>query len=396
MDDRAIGGAPTSLGRSAATGERLWDGLLARTGARRLPWAFLLMVALPTLVTALYMFFIAAPVYVSEARFVVRSRNHEGPSAVGTVLQSVGVSLPSGETDAYEVHEYMMSRDAVADLADNHHLREILARPEADFLARFPRPFEGDNTENLYENYQRFVSVGYDSTTGISTLRVSAFRPQDAQALANALLNGGERLVNELNRRSAADTIDQAAQQVTEAQGRAQRAETALTEFRSRERLIDPTRASAAGADLVAQLEAQIINLEAERNSLAALAPQSPELATLDQKIRAYEAQRDAERTRVAGESDSLAPKIGEYERLMLDRDFSAKSLAAADAALEDAQIEARRKQTYLERVVLADRPDKAELPKRLFTVAMVLVSLLIAYATLVMVVAGLREHRQA
>jgi len=34
--------------------------------------------------------------------------------------------------------------------------------------------------------------VGYDSTTGISTLRVEAFRPGDAHDIANALLDSGE------------------------------------------------------------------------------------------------------------------------------------------------------------------------------------------------------------
>lgn len=288
-----------------------------------------------------------------------------------------------------------MSRDAMSDLVAHHQLRDVLARPGADFLARFPRPFESQTTENLYKSYKRFVTVGYDSTTGISTLRVAAFRPDDAHNIANALLDGGEQLVNQLNRRAMQDSIAQAVQQVGEAQQRATLAENALTAFRSREKLIDPTRASVAGSTLVDQLEAQIINLQAERNSLAALAPQSPELPALDQKIRAFEAQRDAERTRVAGESDSLAPMIGEYERLMLERDYAAKSLASADATLEDAQLDARRKQSYLERVVAPDTPDKAEQPRRAFTILMVLISSLIVYATVMLVVAGLREHRQ-
>jgi capsule polysaccharide export protein KpsE/RkpR len=138
------------------------------------------------------------------------------------------------------------------------------------------------------------VSVGYDSTTGISTLRVSTFRPQDSRDIANALLDGGERLVNGLNQRASQDAVGQAVQQVGEAQSRALRAEEELTAFRSREKLIDPTRDSAAGATLVSQLDAQIMTLQAERNSLAALAPQSPELPALDQKIRAFEAQREA------------------------------------------------------------------------------------------------------
>ncbi len=133
----------------------------------------------------------------------MRSRSQAQPAALGTVLQSVGVSLGQGETDAYEVHEYMMSRDAVADLVRSHDLRAVLDRPEADFWARFPRPMQGDSFESLYKAYKRFVVVGYDSQTGISTLRVQAFRASDARDVARALLDGGEALVNRLNDRAA-------------------------------------------------------------------------------------------------------------------------------------------------------------------------------------------------
>lgn len=366
-----------------------------RAAWQRMPRVFMCMVIVPTVLAAIYMFLIAAPIYVSETHFVVRSRSEQGPSPFGVVLASVGVDLSAGATDAYEVDEYMMSRDAVSDLVLNHELRAILARPEADLLTRFPRFFERDNFENLYTSYKRFVTVSYDSSTGLNTLRVEAFRPGDAHDIATALLADGEQLVNQLNRRAVNDVVEQAHIQVAEAQERALRAEVALTDFRSREKLIDPTRTSAAGSEIVSQLDAAVIALQAERNSIAAMAPQSPELPALDQKILAFEEQRDEERMRVAGESNSLAPEIGEYERLMLDRDYAAKSLAAAFASLEQAQIDARKKEVYLERVVEPDFPDKAELPERLGTVALVFASAFIAYATIMLVVAGLREHRQ-
>jgi capsular polysaccharide transport system permease protein len=359
------------------------------------PWAFIIIVAVPTLLTAIYMFLIAAPIYVSETSFVVHARSEQTQSPFGVVLASVGVDFGAGATDAYEVDAYMMSRDAVATLASQHQLRSVLDRPEADFIARFPRVYQRDSFENLFKTYPRFVHVGYDSTTGINTLRVKAFRPGDARAIAGALLVGGEKLVNELNRRALTDVISQAQAQVSEAQAREVRTEVALTEFRTREKLIDPTRASTAGSDIITQIDAQVIALQAQRASLAALAPQSPELPALDEKIQAYQEQRNREVVRIAGESNSLAPKIGEYERLMLDRDYAAKSLAAADATLEEAQIDARKKGVYLERITEPDLPDQAELPDRFENVAIVLVSALVVYATLMLVLAGLREHKQ-
>ena len=87
-------------------------GAVAPSWVSRIPWLFVVIVALPTLVTAIYYLLIAAPRYVSEARFVVRSRSEGQPAALGSVLQSVGqsfgVSFGQSSTDAFEVHELML------------------------------------------------------------------------------------------------------------------------------------------------------------------------------------------------------------------------------------------------------------------------------------------------
>ena len=362
---------------------------------RRLPWLFLVVVVVPTLAAAIYYFLIAAPLYVSEARFVVRSKAQAPPAALGGLLSSVGVSLGSGQTDAFEVHEYMISRDAVADLSRRYGLRAVLDRPEADFLMRFPRPFQGRSFENLFENYKRFVTVGYDSQTGISTLRVRGFRSADAQIIADALLDGGEALVNRLNDREMADAVAQAQREVLESETRGLEAQAQLTDFRNRERMIDPDRASLAGLDLLGKLETQLASMRAERAGLAASAPESPQLPVLDKRIAAFGAQLETERSRTAGEADSLAPMVGEYERLTLERDLAVKTIGAAVANLEAARMEARRKQLYLERVVRPNLPDKAEEPKRLREVFTVLVASMAAYGILSLIIAGVREHRQ-
>ena len=93
-----------------------------------------------------------------------------------------------------QVQAYMVSRDAVAELARTRDLRAVVSRPGSDFLMRFPRPFEGRSFETLFRNYQRFVTVGYDSQTGISKLTVRAFRAGDAHTLADSLLDGGEAI----------------------------------------------------------------------------------------------------------------------------------------------------------------------------------------------------------
>ena len=185
---------------AADTADARQDAAARREFWRRIPLSFVLLVVVPTLLAAIYYLFIATPAYVSETRFVVRQASREQPSPLGFALQGVGLS--STQTDAFSVHEYMKSRDAAADLGRKTDLAAILARPGVDPISRFPRPWESSTTDTLHKSMKRFVTVSYDSTTGISTLRVKAFRPQDAREMATVLLDGGEKLVNQLNARA--------------------------------------------------------------------------------------------------------------------------------------------------------------------------------------------------
>lgn len=360
---------------------------------RRLPWAFLVLVALPTLVAAFYFMAIASPRYVSEAKFVVRSQSQQVPNSLGIALQGVGLS--TSQTDAFSVHQYIESRQAIKDLQATMKLREVLGRPGADLFFRFPRIGEGKTNEDLYGAFKRFLTVGYDSTNGISTLRVEAFRPEDAQRIANGLLDGGEVLVNQLNERSSAQAVIDAERRVADAEQRLSQMQTTLTNFRNSEGIIDPVRTASEGGEMIGGLMATLAQLRAERAQVAAATPQNPQLPTFDNRIRAYEQQIAEERAKLAGNTTSLAPKIGTYERLSLDQELAARAVTGARSALDTARLEARRQQLYLERVVPPNLPDKAMEPKRLMSILVVFLTALLAYGVGWLVWAGVREHHQ-
>jgi capsular polysaccharide transport system permease protein len=113
----------------------------------------------------------------------------------------------------------------------------------------------------------------------------------------------------------------------------------------------------------------------------------------LQQRADAIEHQIDVERGRVGSSSDGLAEKIATYERLMLEREFSIRTLAQAVTALETARIEARRQQIYLERVVEPGRPDEATMPRRWETALTIFGFNVIGGVVLWLIGAGLREH---
>ncbi len=360
---------------------------------RILPWPFWLFVVLPVLLTAIYIFGIASPRYVSEAQFVVRSSDRQQPSSLGVALQGVGLS--STQTDAFAVHRYIESRDAVRDVGRGVDLRRAYAGSNIDMFSKAPPFWAGRSFEALYGGIKRYLTVGYDSTTGISVLRVEAFTPEDSQKVAELLLQGGERLINRLNQRAENDAVVLGRAEIQSAQDRLAAAQAALTTFRSRERFIDPETTATLSSRILTELLTQLAGLKAERQQVAKEAPQSPALPQLDGRIAALEQQIKLEEGRVAGGSNALVPKIGAYESLVMERELATRAVAEANARQEVALMEARRQKLYLERVVQPNLADVATRPDRLMTFLIVLSTLLLAYGLGWLIWAGVREHRQ-
>lgn len=364
-----------------------------RSWRRRLPLGFLIVVGIPTLVGGIYYGLIASPRYVSESHFVVRSASSSQPTGLGIALQGVGLS--SGMNDAFAVHEYMASRDSLKTLQSRFNLKAMLAKPGTDWFSRSPRPWEGKSEETLYKGFQRFLTVGYDATSGISTLRVEAFSAKDAQTINAAMLDSGEALVNRLNERSTANAVRDARVSYEQARAEVAASQQALTNLRNSAQFIDPRAAVTESTEVVSGLLVTIAQLRADRAQLAAEAPSSPQLPILDSRIAAYERQVAEARAKVTGSASSLAPKVGVYEDLVMRREIADKVMGQATAALLTAEQDARRQKLYLERIVAPSEPDKPTEPKRWLALLTVFASSLLVHAVGWLIWAGVREHRQ-
>ncbi|WP_436356136.1 chain-length determining protein [Brevundimonas sp. CEF1] len=361
---------------------------------KNLPFGFLIIVALPTLLAAIYYLLIASPRYVSEARFVVRSPSTSQPSSLGAALQGVGFS--TGMNDAYAVHEYMASRDGLNALKQRHDIERILGAEGVDIFSRYPHPWQSRSDEALFKALQRYLTVGYNSASGISTIRVQAFKPADAQALNSALLDSAEALINRLNDRAASNAVKDAQESLSRAQQEVTESQLALTSLRNSAQFIDPRAAAAESSEVISGLLVALAQLRAERAQLSAEAPSSPQLTIIDNRIRAYEQQVAEARASVSGKASSLAPKVGAYEELMLRKEIADKQMAQATAALLSAEQEARRQKLYLERIVTPSLPDKPSEPRRWMAILTVFASTMLAYGVGWLLWAGVREHKQA
>jgi len=118
--------------------------------------------------------------------------------------------------------------------------------------------------------------------------------------------------------------------------------------------------------ETIARLAQEAAAISVQIGELTENSPDGPQIQPLRVRRAALEAQITVERQRMAGDAQSIAPRIVEYERLMLEREFAEKALIAAMAALEAARVEAMAKQVYLERVTNPSEPDYPAHPWRI------------------------------
>ena len=216
--------------------------------------SFLIFVMGPTLLTFLYLTLIATPQYISEAHFVVRGRSSQSGISLSNILQSSSGAGPTSE-NTYVVQDYMQSRDAAERLIKQNSLLDVFARPEADFLARYPFFLSSKNFEHFYLYYKHHVFVEQDSETNISILTVRTFRADDSQRIARALLDAGESLVNDINNRQRENLIRATSAEVKAAEVKLRDINQKLAEYRNVVALIDPMRQSVPMINFVTSLQ---------------------------------------------------------------------------------------------------------------------------------------------
>ncbi|WP_333573271.1 lipopolysaccharide biosynthesis protein [Sphingomonas sp.] len=358
-------------------------------------YLFFVVVVAPVTATAVYLFGFASDQYSSEAHFLVRST--ESPAApalnggLGQIISMAG-GATSSQSEAMSVADYLSSHDAVAALKTNDRLIERYSLPGIDFFSRLDT--SRLTPESLLRYYQSMVTVSYSTETGITTLSVRSFRPQDSYDLVRKLLRLGEARVNELNQRSYNDSIALAKQQFAAAEKSLADVQGRMTQFRQSRSDIDPLITGQAQIALVGGLNERLAAARAQLNVMrGSISPSSPQYRAMAATVAALEGQVSAASAKLTGPSDAIATDIGGYEQLKLQQEFLAKRYEAAAAALALAREQAQRQQLYVVHVVEPNKPVKSLYPERWRVTLTVLIATLLVYSISWLIAAGVREH---
>ncbi|WP_414129565.1 capsule biosynthesis protein [Rhizobium jaguaris] len=363
--------------------------------------SFLLMVILPFLASLIYYVFIASDQYVAEARFAVRalsgtssddkgdgsggSENSGGPAGL--------LNMRSASQDAYVVTSFIRSTEILKRIGKKLDYRSMFTREDADFLSRF-RSSESD--EKFLDYWQNHVSAYIDVSSGIITLKVRAFTPDDSVKLSNDIIQESEALINELSQRARNDIV-QSMQADVEKSGKAYADTlTALNQFQHQSGLLSPEAQAKDSSTLLTGLLAQKLEFETRLFVMKqSHAEGSPTYQQLTLALQSLDAQIDKKKSELTGpENASLAKALLEYSRLDTDRVIAERLYEASQRNYDAVLAEALRKTLYLAVFVNPTLPDEAVFPHRITTPLIILLGLAVLWTTLSLIWASVQDHQ--
>lgn len=354
--------------------------------------SFAVVVLLPILVAAAYLWGKAADQYASTLGFSVR---REDTAAALDMLGGLTALSKSSSSDTDILYEYLRSQKLVADMDAKLDLRSIWAKPVGDPIFAFD---PSGSIEDLLDYWQDMVRTSYDSATGLIEVRVLAFDPDDATRIAEMLLAESSRMINDLSATAREDAVRFSREELEVAENRLRKTREAVTAFRVKNQIVDPTTDFQTQAGLVGTLENQLAEAQIEIDLLSDVPEGNPRLVQAQRRVEVIETRLAAERAKVGNNAqpgrDDYAALAGEYERLAVDREFAEQAYVAALAAYDSAKAESQRTSRYLAAHVMPTRAEVSRYPERLSILGLLALGLLLLWSIGTLVAYSLKDRR--
>ncbi len=356
-------------------------------------FSFIFAVILPTAISGYYLYGYANDQYASKVGFTVRKEETgSGFEMLGGLTNISGAS--SSDTDI--LYHFIQSQELVQAVDTELDLQKLYTKPENDPIFSL----KPDATiEELVDYWLRMVRIVYDPGTGLIEVETRSFSAQDSQNIAAAIFRRSSAMINELSAIARADLTRYAKEELDQAVVRLKEARQAMTLFRNETQIVDPGADIQGQMGLLNSLQAQMAETLIEQDLLRETArTNDPRLEQARLKVEVIRKRISEERRKlgVSGEGDTrvFADLVGEYESLLVDREFAEKTYLSALLAYDTAVAEARRQSRYLAAYV---RPTLAETPlypQREILLALTLIILFGIWSIVTLVYYSLKDRR--
>ena len=355
---------------------------------------FWLFFAIPMVLGIYYYSAVASDQYETTAHFTIEKTGQTSSNPLGFLT---GLAGPVSSTrDTLIIKDFIESREVIERTRKEFDLKKIYAREDKDFLSRLNTDA---SIEELIEYWKDKVNIEFDNASGIATLSVMAFEPNDTLKIINAVLKESEDLVNSLSEKSRQDSLKFARSELARAEDKLKNARGKLLGFVDQEEALNPEKNVEASLSLVASLQGELAGAEADLNSLRkGLHDNTPKVRTASNKVSSLKRQIKKEQSKINRSSNKKNAKtmstiIANREALITEQGFAEKAYASALLSLENARISATQHQRYLTVIVQPQLPEKAAKPSQPHDYIVLFLSSLLLWGILGLIIASVKDH---
>ncbi|MDO9525533.1 MAG: sugar transporter [Gemmobacter sp.] len=359
-------------------------------------YSFVLLVLLPTALAAFYLWAVARDQYASTVGFSVRKEEFQSPL---DLLGGIGGRLSgSSSSDTDILYKFIRSQELVSRIDTQLDLRTIysVAWPSDPVFEFNP----SGSIEDLLSYWERAVKVYYDTSSGLLTLRVQAFDPNDARRIAEAIFSESSVMINQLSAVAREDATRYARVELDRAIQKLTAARQAMTEFRMRTQIVDPAADIQGQMGLLNTMQAQLAEALIEYDLVRETARDGdPRILQAERRIAVIENRIEDERRKfgVGGKGpggDDYASVVAEFERLSVERQFAETTYTGALAAFDGSIADAQRQSRYLAAHITPTLAERAQYPERFLLLGLTMFFLLMAWSIGVLVYYSVRDRR--
>ncbi len=368
---------------------------------RKIPFLFLLLVVAPVAVSAVYYYSHASPQYVTEAHYIIRG-NDKNPSDVLGMLTGIPGSSTSS-VDSLIAQDYILSRDFLNKTKQRLNIREMYAGHGIDWWASLrPDLFSSliDSNETVSEEAllaywkNNIIDVIYDSNSGITTLEVMAFKPEDTVKVTKAVLAGVDSFVNSLSSKSRTDALHAAELETSIAKKELDTIRAKIARFGAKEQVVVPEQRVLADEGIVTALRRQLVSAEAELSRLNSfMQPTSMEVRVAKNKVVTLKRQIAKQRSVSKRKGKKVTRVIQKTSIFQSELLFAEKVYLTALSSLRIAKLEVSRKQRYLDIIVHPQLPDESLKPEKLMSILSVFFISFMLWGIISLLFATVKDH---
>lgn len=359
---------------------------------------FLLFVIGPTAFVGWYYYEKATDMYVSESALLFKSGSASGGAGL---LGALGGGF-SNIQDSVALQEYMLSRDILQRLSDEHGYITHFQSDTIDQWHRLAPDATFDDAHSYFTGgllTSGKISVSFDAAEGIIRLEVTGATPEASKRFSDAIIAYGEELVNSLNERSRNDGVATAEKKMHEAREEVRQAQRRVSEVQEQLNIfsLESEAGGIQGRILGIEAEIDAIKLQIEKLKTVAKDPNDSRYIPLNLDLELKKGELNALRDRLTGDGGdrgvSMARLGAELELARVDLATAQLLYTSSINSRETAIATATSQSLYLETVVQPSTPQKSDKPARLENTGLVFLICFALYILGLLTISLIREQ---